>query len=82
MKSDKKWYLKLEGMYRDYTEQKALNTGELLNQEFCLILTIRDPKKEKNVYDGVTNKLDEYNFWHNTISIRNSITLHINPEEN
>ena len=68
-------------MYRDYTEQNALNKGELLNQEFCLILTLRDPKKEKNVYDGVTNKLDEYNFWHNTISLRNNINIHTNIKE-
>lgn len=81
LKSDKKWYLKLEGMYRDYAEQNALNTGELLNQEFCLIITLRDPKKEKSVYDGVTNKLDEYSFWHNTISLRNNINIHTNIEE-
>lgn len=81
LKEGKKWYLKLEGMFRDYTEQKALNTGEMLNQDFCLILTIKDPKNEKNVYDGVSNKLDEYNFWHNIISIRNDIRIHTHIEE-
>ena len=46
-------YNTVHGIYRDYTEQNALNTGELLNQEFCLLITLRDPKKEKSVYNEV-----------------------------
>lgn len=48
-----------------------------LSQDICLILTIRDPSKKGNVYDEVTQKLDEYNFWHSNIKIANDVNLTI-----
>jgi len=78
LKSDRKWYLKLDGIYRDFIERKSLENGEKLNQEFCLIVTLRDPSGKENVYDAVSNKLDEYDFWHNNIKLQSSVHIHNN----
>jgi hypothetical protein len=73
---NKKWYLKVDGLYRENSE---LNSDSLvLNQDFCLIITIRDPSKNSKVYDGAVHKLNEYNFIHNSIEIRNRANIKIN----
>lgn len=75
--ADKKWYLYIRGLFRDHLERKAMLDSVELSQDICLILTIRDPSKKGNVYDEVTQKLDEYNFWHSNIKIANDINLTI-----
>lgn len=77
LSSDKKWYLYVRGLFRDHLERKAALESIELSQEVCLILTIRDPSGKENVYDEVTQKLDEYNFWHSNIKIANDINLTI-----
>lgn len=59
---DKKWFLFLQGVYRSHIEKIAQLESFQLSQEFCLILTIRDPLQKEKVYDEVSQKLDEYNF--------------------
>src|SRR5690606_23405397 len=49
--SPKKWYLHVEGFYRDFIATRSEVDGFELSQEFCLIMTIRDNKKKQNVYD-------------------------------
>ncbi|CAA7599576.1 Peptidase S8/S53 domain protein [Acididesulfobacillus acetoxydans] len=72
---DKHWFLYLKGLYRDHVERKAnLNSIEL-GQEFCLILTIRDPLGKAAVYNEVSQKLDEYNFWHSNIKIGSKVNI-------
>lgn len=71
---DKLWYLYLQGLYRDHIEQRAILERFVPNQEFCLIITIRDPEKESNVYDEVTQGLDAYNFWHSNIKISSEVS--------
>jgi hypothetical protein len=70
---DKKWFLKLHGVYRQHVETNYEN--EELNQNFCLIVTVRDPEGIKPVYDGVTQKLNEYNFIHNNIKTNIDISI-------
>lgn len=72
---DKNWFLYIKGLYRDHITRQAANNHEQLNQEFCLILTIRDPLKQSNVYDEVTQKLDEYNFYHTNIKLSQNINI-------
>lgn len=72
---DKHWYLFLRGLYRDHIEKKASIESIELSQEFCLIITIRDPKGIANIYDEVTQKLDEFNFWHSNIKIASDISI-------
>lgn len=74
---DKKWYLLMKGLFREHIETKAQLESSNLSQEFCLVVTIRDPSGTKPVYDQVTQKLDEYNFWHNNIKLQSEIELHI-----
>lgn len=72
---DKKWYLILESLFRDHTETKAKLEDKDISQEFCLIVTIKDPTGTKPVYDQASQKLDEYNFWHSNIKIKTDISI-------
>lgn len=74
---DKQWYLNVTGLYRDYTEQRAKIEGVALSQDFCLIITIRDTEKKANIYDEVTQGLEEHHFWHANIKISNEIPISI-----
>lgn len=69
----------LRGLFRDHTERKANLDSVELSQEFCLIVTIRDPDWKENVYDEVSQKLDEFNFWHSNIKIASDINVPIKP---
>ena len=71
----KKWYLRLDGTYRSNTEDRALQEGRDLCQEFCAIITIKDPSHHGNVYNGISQKLDEYNFWHSNIKVSESTSI-------
>ena len=61
--------------YRVYIERMAQIESFALTQEFCLILTIRDPNQKEHVYDEVTQKLDEYNFWHSNIRVATDVNI-------
>lgn len=77
LSADKKWFLTMDGVYRNFTEKKASVNGRELSQEFCLILTVRDPLGIEDVYTGVTQKLDDYNFWHSNIKINTDVSVHL-----
>lgn len=78
LKGDKLWYLKLEGLYRDFIEKKSLRDSLELSQEFCAIITIKDPLKNCQVYNEVTRLLDVNNFWHNNIKLHQEIGIRVN----
>jgi hypothetical protein len=69
------WCLKLEGFYRDFIESKAENERMALSQEFCVIITIKDPHQGKNVYDEVSQLLENNNFIHRNIKVRRDIDI-------
>lgn len=71
----RKWYLQINGLFRDFIEQDALVRNYQLSQEYCLILTIRDPKGKVPVYDEVSQQLDYKNFVHHNIQLRNVINV-------
>lgn len=73
--ASRKWYLKIEGLYRDFIEKDALKRDYQLSQEFCMILTIRDPLGTAPVYDEVTQQLTNENFIHHDVRVRNIIRL-------
>ncbi|MDK4483525.1 S8 family peptidase [Fusobacterium necrophorum] len=75
--SNKKWYLTIDSTYRSSVEDRASINNEELSQEFCLIITIKDSSNTCNVYNGITQKLDEYNFWHSNIKISEKISINI-----
>lgn len=78
---DKLWYLFLSGLYREHTEQKFKLNRSIPSQDFCLILTIRDPLGEANVYDEITQGLDANNFWHSNIKIASDVSITVSANE-
>lgn len=82
LEAHRKWYVKIEGSYRDFAETLAKEDGELLNQDFTLIVTIRDNKREHNVYNEVSQLLETRNFLHNNIKLREEIRIQIEGESN
>ncbi|NOQ24126.1 MAG: S8 family serine peptidase [Bacteroidales bacterium] len=75
LKTPKNWYLQVKGLYRDFVEEIAKQDGEELHQEYVLILTIKDPKKEKLVYNEVSQLLNNRNFNHNDINLRSDVRI-------
>lgn len=75
MKQPKKWFMKIEGLFRDHIESRAEIEGIDLAQEFCILITIRDPAKEKNVYEEIFQQLDTHNFNHESIKLRTEIEI-------
>jgi len=71
----KKWYLKLNGLFSHAAENAAAVDGEVLSQDFCLIITIRDPLKQHDVYNVVTRNLTLNNFQHSNIQLRNEVNV-------
>lgn len=75
LSSSRKWYLKIEGLYRDFIERDAAKKDYQLSQEFCMVLTIRDPRGTAPVYDEVTQKLTSENFVHHDVRVRNVVQV-------
>ena len=75
---NRKWYLKIEGLYRDFIEKDAIKKDYQLSQEFCLVITIKDPLGTTQVYDEVTQQLTNENFLHHDVRVRNVIRVEDN----
>ena len=75
LQSDRKWFLKIKGLYRDFIENDYERKDQNLAQEYCLLLTIRDPEKKVNVYDEISQLLTENNFIHHDITLRERIRM-------
>lgn len=73
----KKWYLRLEGLYAAAAEAEAQRTGEVLVQDFCLIVTIRDPERQHSVYNEVAQNLTAFNFEHESVHVRNEVQVRV-----
>jgi hypothetical protein len=82
LEAPKKWFLKLEGLFAQAAERQAVQDGEELSQEFCLALTIRDPRRQHDVYSSVTRHLTVSNFQHNNIQLRNQVPVHLRNASN
>ncbi|WP_431090773.1 S8 family peptidase [Paenibacillus sp. 8b26] len=75
LQSPKKWYLKVTGLYRDFIEAKEEIERMGLAQDFCVLITIRDPFGKELVYDEVTQLLSANNFIHRNIRLRQDINI-------
>lgn len=75
--SNRKWYTKIIGVYRDFAETSAIQDGEILNQDFTLIITIKDSKRQHNIYDEVTQLLETRNFLHSNIKLREDVRIRL-----
>lgn len=70
---DRLWFLELDPLFRYNAEMQAQRDDVVLEQEFCLIITIRDPQKTAPVYDEVVQQLNVNNFVHSPVRIRNQV---------
>lgn len=77
LNGNRKWYLKIEGLYRNFIETDSALKDYELSQEYCLMLTIKDPKGLAPVYDEVTQQLESKNFIHQNIKLRNDINIDV-----
>ena len=75
LKNPKKWFLRVKGLYRDFAEEMAAQDGEELNQSYCLILTIKDNKREHQIYNEVNQMLSNGNFNHSNIRLREEVRI-------
>lgn len=80
LKGPKNWYLKLEGLFRHYTEAKAEVQKFTPSQEFCCIITIKDTKKRGNIYNEVTQLLNNFSFIHGNVKIRQEVEVRVNSK--
>ena len=71
LEAPKNWYLKLDGLYRAFAENNYLN----LSQDFCLVISIRDNKNRTNIYDQVTQKLNQLNFIQKNIQLKKEVRV-------
>ncbi len=78
---NRQWYMKVETLFRDAVEREARETGEALIQDFCVLLTIRDPSGKAPVYNEVTQQLQHKNFVYSNVQLRNEIREHVRVDE-
>lgn len=79
--SSRQWYLRVDSLFREAIEREASITGEILQQEFCIILTIRDPLRKAPVYTEVTQQLQQKGFIYSNVALRNEVREHVRVEE-
>lgn len=73
--ASKKWYLELEGVYREHTEAAYERLGKLPKQEFCLAITVRDPERRGRLNDEMTRLMNKGNFINEPIAIRSDVEV-------
>lgn len=78
LKAPKNWYLKVKGLFREFTESKAEAQKVTPSMDFCLVITIKDTKKKGNIYNEVTQLLDNYSFVHSNVKVREEVRLRLN----
>lgn len=74
---DRKWYLKVEALFRDSVEREYSAADTLPKQQFCILITIKDPTGKAPVYNEVTQQLQEKNFAYTNVQLRNEIREHV-----
>ena len=74
---NRQWYMKVEPYYREAILREFKATDEALKQEFCIILTIKDPTGKVPVYNEITQQLQAKNFIYSNVQLRNEIRGHV-----
>lgn len=70
---NRQWYMKVEALFRDAVEREAKETGEILEQDFCILLTIRDSSGKAPVYNEITQQLQDKNFVYSNMRLKNEV---------
>ena len=53
---------------------------KVLEQDFCILLTIRDPSGKAPVYTEITQQLQEKNFVYSNVRLKNEVREHVRVE--
>lgn len=77
LQSPKKWFLKIEGLFREFIETKSEMQRVSPSQEFCLIISIKDTKNERHIYNEVTQLLDANNFVHQNVRLKQDVRVQL-----
>lgn len=72
---NRKWALKLNGLYRDAAEQTLERDGEMLSQDVVVVVTIKDPRHRGTIYTECLNLLEQRGYVHNDIIVHNDIRI-------
>ena len=48
------------------------------SQDFCLVITIKDTKKKGNIYNEVTQLLDNFSFIHSNVKVKEEVRIRLN----
>ncbi|MFE3574428.1 S8 family peptidase [Lysinibacillus sp. NPDC059133] len=80
LSKDKKWFLYLEGQYRDFIFQQVNQDDSKLSMDYVLVITISDPKASHDVYSDTIRELENHNFEYSKVNIENYIDIY--PESN
>jgi len=67
--------LSIEATNRDATMADKMNGLDVGTAEAVVIITIKDPKRTGIVYNACLQALDEHNFAHSDIVIRQNINV-------
>ncbi|NID10644.1 S8 family peptidase [Fibrivirga algicola] len=77
LNAPKQWFLRLKGLFTQAAEMIADADGEELSQDFTLVVTIRDPLQQHDVYSSVTRSLTNNNFQHSNVRLRDEIRINL-----
>ena len=75
LQSDRKWCLSLKALYRDAVAVDLDYDGIVELTQATVIITIRDPRHKGVAYSECYAALDQHNFAHNDIVIRQQIAV-------
>lgn len=73
--SDKRWFLFLEGQYRDFITKKLSVLNNHPSMKYCLLITITDPDSNTDVHSGVVQSLEQLNFNYNTMETNVNVNV-------
>ena len=79
---DRKWYMKVEALFRDAVERETRSTGVSPETDFCILLTVKDPSGNAPVYNEVTQQLEAKNFIYSNIQLKNEVRVRLHPHGN
>lgn len=77
LKADRKWFLKLDSLYRYHTERKAALQDFAVEQRYCLVVTLRGDGENERVNNEVTQYLTNSGFVFNPVEIKSEQRVRI-----
>ena len=77
LRSPKRWFVELRGTYTSAAEAAADDEAEVLYQDFCLVVTVRDPLGAAPVYDETARALAAMNFPHHDVRVRSDVRVRV-----